>query len=115
MLRTALTPRALIQGHVFVILFDWFLSGVVALMTRSGGAQGLADGIVKYAKSRKMTMFFCFLCGCAIFFDGKLLLAPWFLLIPLSIYLHVRQLYFGKQTKQEQQRNDPHQHHSVHC
>lgn len=58
------------EGHAYVIMFDWFLAGVVALMTRSGGAQGLADGIVKYAKTRKMTMFFCFLCGCAIFFDG---------------------------------------------
>lgn len=58
--------------HIFVILFSWFLSGITGLVQRSGGAQGLANAILRYAKTRKWTMFACFLCGLAIFFDGAL-------------------------------------------
>ena len=36
------------------------------------GMQGLADIIVRKAKTRRMTMLVCFACGCAIFFDGAL-------------------------------------------
>jgi hypothetical protein len=43
----------------------------LSLATRShaGGAQGLANSILKYAKTRRLTMLVCFLCGIAIFFD----------------------------------------------
>ena len=47
-----------------------FLCGVTGLIQRGGGGQGLADVIVKKAKTRKMTMIVCFACGIAIFFDS---------------------------------------------
>lgn len=57
------------EGHIYIILFSWFLSGITGLMQRSGGAQGLADLIIKFARTRRSTMIMCFLCGLAIFFD----------------------------------------------
>ena len=55
-----------------IILFSWFLSGITGLVQRSGGAQGLANSILKRAKTRRSTMIVCFCCGLAIFFDGAL-------------------------------------------
>ena len=46
-----------------------FLSGVTGLIQRGGGAQGLANSILKKAKTRRSTMLVCFACGIAIFFD----------------------------------------------
>eukprot|EP00892_Ulva_mutabilis_P010777 jgi/Ulvmu1/8071/UM004_0308.1 len=55
--------------HIFVILFSWFLSGLTGLIQRGGGAQGLADAIVGFAKTRRSTMAVAFACGIMIFFD----------------------------------------------
>lgn len=55
--------------HIFVILFSWFLSGLTGLIQRGGGAQGLADAIVGFAKTRRSTMLVAFVCGIMIFFD----------------------------------------------
>lgn len=55
--------------HIFVILFSWFLSGLTGLIQRGGGAQGLANAIIGFAKTRRSTMLVAFVCGIMIFFD----------------------------------------------
>jgi Na+/H+ antiporter NhaC len=58
------------DGHIKIILFNWFLCGVTGLIQRGGGGQDLANIIVKKAKTRRLTMLVCFICGVAIFFDS---------------------------------------------
>lgn len=67
-------PPLMPAGHIYIIMFSWFLSGLMGLIQRSGGAQGFADQIVRFAKTRRSTLMVCFCCGIAIFFDGAPLL-----------------------------------------
>lgn len=57
------------EDHIFIVLFSWGLAGLMGLVQHAGGAQGLADATLKFAKTRRLTMLVCFLCGIAIFFD----------------------------------------------
>jgi Na+/H+ antiporter family len=57
------------EDHVYIILFDYFLAGLMGVIQRVGGANGLAKAILSFAKTRRMTMLVAFLCGFAIFFD----------------------------------------------
>jgi len=48
---------------------SWFLSGLIAVVTKSGGAHGFADIIVKKIRSRRGAEMAIFFLGFVIFFD----------------------------------------------
>jgi Na+/H+ antiporter NhaC len=55
--------------HVAIILFSLMLGGMVGVVTRSGGAQGIVEMLRPYATSRRRGQFFTWLSGLIIFFD----------------------------------------------
>lgn len=55
--------------HQFVILFSLFLSGLVAMMQRTGGANGLTTILVKIAKTSRWAQVIALCSGVLIFFD----------------------------------------------
>jgi Na+/H+ antiporter NhaC len=55
--------------HVAIILFSLMLGGMVGVITRSGGAQGIVEVLRPYATSRRRGQFFTWLSGLIIFFD----------------------------------------------
>lgn len=55
--------------RIRIILFTFFLSGMIGLITASGGAQGMAKVITKYATNRNRALWMTFALGCIIFFD----------------------------------------------
>ncbi|RKP08770.1 Na+/H+ antiporter family-domain-containing protein [Thamnocephalis sphaerospora] len=56
--------------HDKVLLFTWFLAGLIALVQRSGGAEGLAVLVTKWATTRWRGLWVTFAMGMLIFFDG---------------------------------------------
>lgn len=58
--------------RIKIILFTFFLSGMIGLITKSGGAEGMAKAITKYATNRSRALWMTFTLGCIIFFDGML-------------------------------------------
>lgn len=52
-----------------VIFFTWYLSGMIALIQKSGGAQGMAQSVTKFATTRLRGQIATFVAGCIIFFD----------------------------------------------
>jgi Na+/H+ antiporter NhaC len=56
-------------GHVYVVLFTLFLSGMVGMMQRSGGMSGFTKDVATIATSPRLGQFACFAVGCFIFFD----------------------------------------------
>jgi Na+/H+ antiporter NhaC len=56
-------------GHVYVILFTLFLSGMVGMMQRSGGMSGFTKDVATIAKTPRLGQAACFAVGCFIFFD----------------------------------------------
>jgi hypothetical protein len=57
--------------HDKVLLFTWFLAGLIALIQRSGGAEGLAQVVTRWATTRWRGLWVTFILGIIIFFDGK--------------------------------------------
>jgi Na+/H+ antiporter NhaC len=57
------------SDHVSIILFSLMLGGMVGVVTRSGGAQGIVEMLRPYATSRRRGQFFAWLSGLIIFFD----------------------------------------------
>lgn len=57
------------EGHVFVVLFTLFLSGLVGMMQKSGGMLGFTRDISRFATSPRLGQAACFAVGCFIFFD----------------------------------------------
>ncbi|KAI9594519.1 Na+/H+ antiporter family-domain-containing protein [Syncephalis fuscata] len=55
--------------HDKVLLFTWFLAGLIALIQRSGGAEGLAQLVTRWATSRWRGLWVTFILGMIIFFD----------------------------------------------
>jgi Na+/H+ antiporter NhaC len=55
--------------NVSIVLFSLMLGGMVGVMTRSGGAQGIVELLRPYATSRRRGQFFAWLSGLVIFFD----------------------------------------------
>jgi Na+/H+ antiporter NhaC len=55
--------------HVAIILFSLMLGGMVGVITRSGGAQGIVEVLRPYATTRRRGQFFTWLSGLIIFFD----------------------------------------------
>lgn len=56
-------------GHAYVYLFTFFLSGVVAMMEKSGGMIGFTRAISKYATTARGGQVAAFAVGCIVFFD----------------------------------------------
>ena len=57
------------SGHLSVVVFSVLIGGIVAIISRNGGMQGIVNGIVKYAKNARSGQFATFFLGIAIFFD----------------------------------------------
>jgi Na+/H+ antiporter NhaC len=55
--------------HIAIIVFSLFLGGMVGVMSRSGGNQGVVDALEKFATTRKRGQLFSWLSALFIFFD----------------------------------------------
>jgi Na+/H+ antiporter NhaC len=55
--------------HIAIVLFSLMLGGLVGVITRSGGAQGVVEVLRPYATTRRRGQFFTWLSGLIIFFD----------------------------------------------
>lgn len=63
-------PQALADtGHAVVLLFSWMLAGMVAVIGKSGGAQGLANRVIRRAKTSAAGQFSAWAMGLLVFFD----------------------------------------------
>ncbi|KAI9002590.1 Na+/H+ antiporter family-domain-containing protein [Hyaloraphidium curvatum] len=69
MLDTYMVEAIADPGHAAVTLFTFWTSAMVALIQKSGGAEGLAIAISKYAKSRYSSQWLAYVLGILIFFD----------------------------------------------
>jgi len=57
------------SGHLSVVVFSVLIGGIVAIISRNGGMQGIVNGIVKYAKNARSGQLATWFLGIAIFFD----------------------------------------------
>lgn len=57
------------SGHLSVVVFSVIIGGIVAIISRNGGMQGIVNGIIKYAKNARSGQMATFLLGISIFFD----------------------------------------------
>jgi Na+/H+ antiporter NhaC len=57
------------QYHALTMLFTVLLGGLVAVMTKSGGAYGLAESVGRYASTPRYAQLSAYLSGWIIFFD----------------------------------------------
>ncbi len=55
--------------HLMIIIFSLMLGGMIGIVSKSGGTQGIVDKITKYAKSSRGAQFVAWLMGILIFFD----------------------------------------------
>jgi Na+/H+ antiporter NhaC len=55
--------------HMAIILFSLMLGGMVGVVSRSGGAQGIVEVLRPLATTRRRGQFFAWLSGLIIFFD----------------------------------------------
>lgn len=56
-------------SHIQIIVFTLLFGGVIGLISKSGGTRGIANVIIRFAKTRKSTMISSWLAGLVIFFD----------------------------------------------
>ncbi|MGV6861068.1 MAG: Na+/H+ antiporter NhaC family protein [Putridiphycobacter sp.] len=57
------------SGHLSVVVFSILIGGIVAVISRNGGMQGIVDRIVKYATNARSGQIATWGLGIAIFFD----------------------------------------------
>ena len=57
------------SGHLSVVVFSIIIGGVVAIISRNGGMQGIVNRIVKFAKTARSGQLAAYFLGIAIFFD----------------------------------------------
>ncbi len=57
------------RDHAFILLFTMSLGGMVALVSASGGMQGLVEKMSRFAKTPASTQVATWVMGLAIFFD----------------------------------------------
>jgi Na+/H+ antiporter NhaC len=57
------------SGHASVIIFSMLIGGMVAIISKNGGMQGIVDKLSRFANSAKNTQFVTWLMGVLIFFD----------------------------------------------
>jgi len=55
--------------HVAIIMFSLMLGGMVGVMSRSGGTQGIVEAMEHHATSRRRGQFYTWLAGVLVFFD----------------------------------------------
>ena len=56
-------------GHLSIILFSMIIGGMVSVISKNGGMQGVVNRISKYAKTAKSGQLATWFLGIAIFFD----------------------------------------------
>ncbi|HSH44518.1 MAG TPA: Na+/H+ antiporter NhaC family protein [Longimicrobiales bacterium] len=56
-------------GHISIILFSLMLGGMVGVISRNGGTQGMVEALRGAATNRRRGQFFTWLSGMVIFFD----------------------------------------------
>ena len=56
-------------SHIQIIVFTLLFGGVIGLISKSGGTRGIANVIIRFAKTKKSTMVSTWLSGLVIFFD----------------------------------------------
>ncbi|GAB4297214.1 MAG: Na+/H+ antiporter NhaC family protein [Ignavibacteriaceae bacterium] len=56
-------------SHVQIIVFTLLFGGIIGLISKSGGTQGIANVITSFAKTRRSGMISTWLSGLLIFFD----------------------------------------------
>lgn len=57
------------SGHASVIIFSMLIGGMVAIISKNGGMQGIVNKLSRFANSAKNTQFVTWLVGVLIFFD----------------------------------------------
>jgi Na+/H+ antiporter NhaC len=57
------------SDHIAIVLFSLMLGGMVGVVSRSGGAQGIVEVLRPFATTRRRGQFFAWLSGLIIFFD----------------------------------------------
>ena len=57
------------SDHISIIVFSILIGGMVNIITKNGGMQGVVNFLSKYAKSAKSGQFITWLLGIVIFFD----------------------------------------------
>jgi Na+/H+ antiporter NhaC len=62
-------PALADPDHAAIVIFSLMLGGMVGLMARSGGTQGIVDAVAPLATSRRRGQLAAYLAGLAIFFD----------------------------------------------
>jgi len=56
-------------GHLSVIIFSMLIGGIVSVISRNGGMQGVVNIIAKYAKDARSGQLATWILGIAVFFD----------------------------------------------
>ncbi|MRT91884.1 Na+/H+ antiporter NhaC family protein [Ancylomarina sp. 16SWW S1-10-2] len=56
-------------GHISIIVFSMLIGGMVTLISRNGGMQGIVNILSRYANTAKSGQFITWLLGVLIFFD----------------------------------------------
>lgn len=56
-------------GHISVVVFSIIIGGVVAIISRNGGMQGIVNSIVRFASNARNGQLATYFLGIAIFFD----------------------------------------------
>lgn len=62
-------PAMADTGHVSVILFSTLIGGLVALISKNGGAQGIVNRVSRFATDAKKGQLATWVLGVVIFFD----------------------------------------------
>ena len=57
------------SGHLSVIVFSTIIGGIVALISKNGGMQGIVNGIARFANTARNGQLATWFLGIAIFFD----------------------------------------------
>lgn len=57
------------SGHASIIIFSLMIGGMVAVISRNGGMQGVVNILSRYAKSKRSAQLVTWFLGVAIFFD----------------------------------------------
>ncbi len=64
-----IAPALADPNHAAIVLFSLLLGGMVGLMGRSGGTQGIVEAVAPLATNRRRGQLATYLAGLAIFFD----------------------------------------------
>ncbi len=57
------------EGHISIIVFSMLIGGMVHIITRNGGMNGVVDKLSRYARSPRSGQLVTWFLGVAIFFD----------------------------------------------